>query len=281
MIPSQDPVTPPHDPAAPQLDPMAPPQDPAALRLDPVAAIAGGLVVSCQAPEGHPLRVPSVIARLAACAALGGAAAVRVNHPDDVRAVKSVVDLPVIALHKERAADRDLITPRWELVESLAAAGADVVAVEATGRGELPVDALVARVHGQLGLPVMADVATVDQGTAAWAAGADLVATTLSGYTPDSPRQEAPDLDLVAALTAAGVRVVAEGRFATPDQVRAAFAAGAYATVVGTAITDPVALTRGLAAAAPRPASPTSPTGPTGPTGAAGADSSASLAGQH
>ncbi|WFE23574.1 putative N-acetylmannosamine-6-phosphate 2-epimerase [Solwaraspora sp. WMMD937] len=258
MIPSQNPVTSPRDPAAPQLD--------------PVAAIAGGLVVSCQAPEGHPLRVPSVIARLAECAALGGAVAVRVNHPDDVRAVKSAVDLPVIALHKERAADRDLITPRWELVEALAAAGADVVAVEATGRGELPVDALVARVHGQLGLPLMADVATVDQGTAAWAAGADLVATTLSGYTPDSPRQEAPDLDLVAALTAAGVRVVAEGRFATPDQVRAAFAAGAYATVVGTAITDPVALTRSLAAAAARL---------TGPAGAASADSSASLAGQH
>ncbi|MFV2013636.1 MULTISPECIES: hypothetical protein [unclassified Micromonospora] len=111
--------------------------------------------------EGHPLRVPSVIARLAECAALGGAVAVRVNHPDDVRAVESAVDLPVIALHKERAADRDLITPRWELVEALAAAGADVGAVEATGRGDLPVDALVARVYGQLDLPVMADVATV------------------------------------------------------------------------------------------------------------------------
>ncbi|MDG4768344.1 putative N-acetylmannosamine-6-phosphate 2-epimerase [Solwaraspora sp. WMMD406] len=243
---------------------MSPPSDPVTPLRDPVAAIAAGLVVSCQAPEGHPLRVPSVIARLAVCAALGGAAAVRVNHPDDVRAVKSVVDLPVIALHKERAADRDLITPRWELVEALAAAGADVVAVEATGRAELPVDALVARVHGQLDLPVMADVATVDQGLAAWAAGADLVATTLSGYTPDSPRQSAPDLDLVAALTAAGVRTVAEGRFRTPDQVRAAFAVGAYATVVGTAITDPVALTRSLAAVAPRAAGAANPVGAAG-----------------
>ncbi|MFV2013308.1 MULTISPECIES: hypothetical protein [unclassified Micromonospora] len=104
------------------------------------------------------------------------------------------------------------------------------------------------------------------------------MATTLSGYTPDSPRQAAPDLDLVAALTAAGVRTIAEGRFATPDQVRAAFATGAYATVVGTAITNAVAPTRGLAAAAPRPASPASPTGP---AGAGSADSSASLAGQH
>ncbi|MDG4833264.1 putative N-acetylmannosamine-6-phosphate 2-epimerase [Solwaraspora sp. WMMD1047] len=221
-----------------------------------VTAIAGGLVVSCQAPEGHPLRTPAVIARLAACAALGGAAAVRVNHPDDVRAVKSAVALPVIGLHKVRAADRDLITPRWDLAADLAAAGADIVAVEATGRGELPIGEFVARIHGQLGLPVMADVATLVQGTAAWAAGADLVATTLSGYTEDSPRQSAPDLALVAALTAAGVRTVAEGRLGTADQVRAAFASGAFAAVVGTAITDPVALTRGLAAAVPRAVSP-------------------------
>ncbi|WP_233606229.1 hypothetical protein [Micromonospora sp. Llam0] len=129
--------------------------------------------------------------------------------------MKSAVDLPVIALHRERAADRDLITPRWELVE---------------------------------------------------------------------------------ALTAVGVRTVAEGRFATPDQVRAAFAAGAHAAVVGTAITDPAALTRCLAAAVPRLTGPAAPrltgpaaprlTGPaaprpTGPTGAASAGSSASLAGQH
>ncbi|MET7402136.1 putative N-acetylmannosamine-6-phosphate 2-epimerase [Dactylosporangium sp. NPDC005572] len=218
-------------------------------------AIAGGLVVSCQAPHGHPLRSPAVIARLAECAALGGAAAVRVNDPDDVRAVKDAVGLPVIALHKVRAADRDLITPRWDLAAALAAAGADVIAVEATGRGDVPVASFVARIQAELGLPVMADVATFEQGAAAWSAGAELVASTLSGYTADSPQQTEPDLDLVAALAAVGIRTVAEGRLGTPDHVRTAFASGAYAVVVGTAITDPVALTRGLAAATPRSAS--------------------------
>ncbi|WP_433616253.1 N-acetylmannosamine-6-phosphate 2-epimerase [Dactylosporangium sp. CA-139114] len=214
-------------------------------------AITGGLVVSCQAPDGHPLRSPDVIARLAQCAALGGAVAVRVNSPEDVRAVKAVVDLPVIGLHKVKAPDRYLITPHWHLIEDLAAAGADVIAAEATGRGDLPVAELVQRVHG-LGLPLMADVATEAQGLAAWEAGAQLVATTLSGYTADSPQGTQPDLALVADLAAAGVRTVAEGRLATTGHLRHAFALGAFAVVVGTAITDPLALTRGLVAATQR-----------------------------
>ncbi|HTJ38771.1 MAG TPA: putative N-acetylmannosamine-6-phosphate 2-epimerase [Dactylosporangium sp.] len=214
-------------------------------------ATAGGLVVSCQAPEGHPLRSPDAIARLAECAARGGAVAVRVNSPEDVRAARSAVDLPVIGLHKVRAADRYLITPAWDLAAALAEAGADVIAAEATGRGDLPIADLAARVHDELGLPLMADVATFEQGTAAWSAGADLVATTLSGYTMDSPQSTEPDLELVARLALAGVRTVAEGRLATDLHVRGAFAAGAHAVVVGTAITDPLALTRRLYAATP------------------------------
>ena len=78
------------------------------------------------------------------------------------------------------------------------------------------------------------------------------MASTLSGYTGPGPRPDGPDLELVAAL-AAGVDcpVVAEGRYASPEQVRSAFAAGAFAVVVGTAITDPVALTQRLAAGVP------------------------------
>ncbi|WP_426504907.1 N-acetylmannosamine-6-phosphate 2-epimerase [Dactylosporangium sp. McL0621] len=214
-------------------------------------AIAGGLVVSCQAPDGHPLRSPDVIARLARCAALGGAVAVRVNGPEDVRAVKAAVDLPVIGLHKVRAADRYLITPHRPLVEDLAAAGADIIAAEATGRGDLSVAELVRCTHA-LGLPLVADVATEEQGLAAWAAGADLVATTLSGYTADSPQGTQPDLALVSDLAVAGVRTVAEGRLATAAHVRDAFALGAFAVVVGTAITDPMALTRDLVTAIAR-----------------------------
>ncbi|NUO58937.1 MAG: N-acetylmannosamine-6-phosphate 2-epimerase, partial [Hamadaea sp.] len=97
--------------------------------------LVGGLIVSCQARQGHPLRSAEIIARLAECAVLGGAVGVRVNSPQDVRAVRAAVgDLPIVALHKVRAADRDLITPRFELAEGLAEAGADVIAFEATAR---------------------------------------------------------------------------------------------------------------------------------------------------
>jgi N-acylglucosamine-6-phosphate 2-epimerase len=47
------------------------------------------------------------------------------------------------------------------------------------------------------------------------------------------------------------VPVFAEGRYSTPEEVWAAYGAGAFAVVVGTAITDPEELTRRFATAPP------------------------------
>ncbi len=96
---------------------------------------------------------------------------------------------------------------------------------------------------------ILADVSTLEEGLAAQAAGADLVGTTLSGYTADSPPRPGPDLALVEALATRGVRTVAEGRISTPGQGRAALDAGALFIVVGGAITDPRARTALFAAA--------------------------------
>jgi N-acylglucosamine-6-phosphate 2-epimerase len=139
------------------------------------------------------------------------------------------------------------ITPSVRHALALVEAGAAVVAADATARprpdGSTFAE-LVAAVHAA-GARVMADVSTLAEGRAAAASGADLVATTLSGYVPGSPRQTAPDLVLVADLAAAvDVPVVAEGRIATPAQAAQALAAGASSVVVGTAITAPTALTR-------------------------------------
>ncbi|MFC4015119.1 N-acetylmannosamine-6-phosphate 2-epimerase [Nonomuraea purpurea] len=222
---------------------------------DPVSAIEGGLVVSCQAPEGHPLRDPDVMALLARCAEQGGAAGLRVNGPADVRAVRAVTDLPVIGLTKvTRPGIRPLITPGFALCEELVRAGADVVALEVTDEvapvaGDLM--GLVKRVRADLGVPVMADVSTLEEGLRAWSWGADVVSTTLSGYTPYTASGMEPDLELVGELASRGVRTVAEGRLRTGGHVTGAFERGAWAVVVGAAITDPVAITRRLAAAAP------------------------------
>ncbi|MFH9978862.1 N-acetylmannosamine-6-phosphate 2-epimerase [Streptomyces sp. NPDC017179] len=215
----------------------------------PVAAVAGRLIVSCQAPEGDPMRDTATLVRLARSAEAGGAAAVRVNGPEVVAAVAAAVSLPVIGLWKD--GDTGVyITPTVRHALAVAEAGAHVVAADATARprpdGGSFAD-LVTAVHAA-GALVMADVATLEEGVLAAGQGADFVSTTLSGYAPGSPRQSGPDLELVAALArATGTPVVAEGRIATPEEAAEALARGAHSVVVGTAITAPTALTHRFA----------------------------------
>lgn len=218
--------------------------------------LEGGLIVSCQAREGHPLHNPHVIAALARAAEAGGAAGVRVNGESDIAAVSVFVTVPIIGIRKVWVDDFPVyITPRFEDASAVAAAGAEIIALDATRRerpGGESLEELIARIHRELGRPVMADVATVREGEQAAAFGADLVATTLSGYTAGPPPEE-PDLELVRRLArAVRVPVVAEGRYHTPAQVREAFQAGAFAVVVGRAITDALAITRRFVEATPR-----------------------------
>jgi N-acylglucosamine-6-phosphate 2-epimerase len=223
----------------------------------------GGLVVSVQAAPESPLAAPEHLAALARAVEAGGAAGIRAEGLDAVAAIKEAVRLPVIGLVKRRVAGSEVyITPALEDALAVAEAGAELVAVDATERpradgtsGPAFVAALAAELPGR----VVADVDRASAGRAAASAGAAAVATTLAGYVqPDgsaaagASRPAEPDVALVAELAAEPeCPVLAEGRYASPAHVRAAFAAGAFAVVVGTAITDPTALTRGLAAATP------------------------------
>lgn len=214
--------------------------------MDP-ADLRRGLIVSCQAHGDHPLRDPYVISALAECAERGGAAGIRADGPGDVRSIRERVSLPIIGIHKVPiSGDRFFITPAFEHAQGLAQAGASIVALEATfenrpDNGKL--EGLIHRIHDELLVPVMADVSTLGEGLRAWESDADLVATTLSEYTLQSPPRDDPDFELVGDLAEEGVRVVAEGHVHTPDQVGEMFRRGAYAVVVGTAITDPVEIT--------------------------------------
>ena len=211
-------------------------------------------MVSVQAAAGSPLDDPSHIAAIAAAAVAGGACAIRAEGAADVAAVKAVVPVPVIGLRKRDVAGSDVrITPTLEDAREVAAAGADMIAVDATERlrpGGRDAADLLGAVAG-LGPPVLADVDSLPAGIAAREAGAAAVATTLSGYTSGAV-PAAPDLVLVAELAhELACPVLAEGRYAAPEAIEAAFRSGAFAVVVGTAISDPSALTRRLAAAAP------------------------------
>ena len=211
-------------------------------------ALRGGLVVSVQASPGTPLAAPAHIAAMARAAELGGAAGIRAT---EVAAVKEAVGLPVIGLRKRRVEGGHLyITPSVDDARAVAAAGADIVAVDATLRPR-PAGVDLAALVSELAVPVLADVDSLEAGLAAREAGAAAVATTLAGYTDNTPSPVDPDIHLVEDLAAeVDCPVFAEGRIATPGQARAAFDAGAFAVVVGTAITDPIALTRGFAATA-------------------------------
>ncbi|MFJ3489067.1 N-acetylmannosamine-6-phosphate 2-epimerase [Leifsonia aquatica] len=218
-----------------------------------LATIAGGLVVSCQASSGSPMRDTPTIARLAVSALQGGAVALRINGADDVAAVRDLTEVPIIGLDKRMGPRRNIITPADEQVVGLIGAGADIVAVDATEEVAGDVAARVRSAVATAGLqPIMADISTFDEGVRSWEAGAAFVGTTLSGYTPYSRADPSPDIELVERLASRGIRVLAEGRFQTPTDVARAFDAGAFAVVVGGAITDPVAITRRFAAATPR-----------------------------
>ena len=211
------------------------------------------LAVSCQARADNPLHGPAFMAAMAEAAEQGGALALRANGPADIAAIRAVSRLPIIGILK-RWDDRFpvYITPDFASAEAVAAAGADIIAIDATDRprdGE-PLDRLIARIRDELGKPVFADCATLEDGLRAAALGASYIATTLSGYTPETEGRKAlgPDIALIAALAeAVSVPIVAEGRFEQPEQLEIAFAAGAHAVVVGTAITNPREITRRFA----------------------------------
>ncbi|MFI6583039.1 N-acetylmannosamine-6-phosphate 2-epimerase [Embleya sp. NPDC050493] len=219
--------------------------------------LRGGLIVSVQVHRADdPLRDPAIMAAIARAAVEGGAAAIRcggIGGIPDVEAVCAAVDVPVIGLWKDGDADV-YITPTAAHAVAVTAAGARIVAIDGTTRarpdGSTFADAVRA-VHA-VGALVLADVSTEDEASAAEAAGADAVATTLAGYTGGRARTPGPDLALVETLAARmEVPVIAEGRYHRPADAAAAIAAGAHAVVVGTAITVPAWITTSFREALP------------------------------
>ncbi|MDD3925318.1 MAG: N-acetylmannosamine-6-phosphate 2-epimerase [bacterium] len=207
------------------------------------------LIVSCQALPGNPLRGPVFMSAMAQAVVQGGAAAIRANGPEDIRAIRERVNVPIIGINKMPASPAvPYITPDFIMAKEVYEAGANIIALDATLRerpgGKTAAD-LIKHIKEELGVPVMADISTYEEGVSAAAAGADIVATTLSGYTAYSPKTEAPDLELVRRLVAEiPVPVIAEGRYITSDDVMNALKAGAYAVVIGKIITNPEFITR-------------------------------------
>lgn len=212
-----------------------------------IASLEGKLIVSCQAYPGEPLRHPETMAQMARAAELGGAAAIRCQGLSDIAAIKGRVEIPVIGLWKE-GHEGVYITPTLRHARACISAGADVVAIDATGRPRPDGRTFAEVVDALRGETlIMADCACMDDVRRAIEAGVDIISTTLAGYTDDRPKTDGPDLDFVreavCAAKPAGIPVFCEGRIHTLDDAKAAIEAGAFAIVVGTAITHPTSIT--------------------------------------
>lgn len=213
--------------------------------------IRGGLIVSVQAWPGSAIDDPYVLAAIAAAAEANGAVAVRMQGVENLRAARARVTVPVIGIIKRvYEGFEPYITPTLDEVHAIAQTGAEIVAFDATARprpGGVIVDDVVEAIHRH-GLLAMADCAEPGDAVAAAAADADIVATTLCGYTERTKGTPLPALSLVRELAELGRFVIAEGGVTTPQALSDAFSSGAHAVVVGTAITNIDWLVREFAA---------------------------------
>ncbi|MGP9538716.1 N-acetylmannosamine-6-phosphate 2-epimerase [Brachybacterium sp. AOP43-C2-M15] len=213
-----------------------------------VAPLKDSLIVSCQAYPGEAMRDPRTMAQVAAAVQAGGASAVRAQGLADIRQVRAAVDVPVIGIWKD-GAEGVVITPTLEHCLGVIEAGADVLALDGTTRprpdGRTFAETVTA-VRRRFDGPLMADCDSLESALIASELGVEIIGTTLAGYTGARPTTDGPDLELLGELADRLPEtsvLVAEGRVHTPQQAADALAAGAFAVVVGTAITHPTSIT--------------------------------------
>lgn len=210
--------------------------------------IKGKVIVSCQAVPGEPLYVEekSIMYLMARAAKQAGTPAIRTSSIRDVEAIKEETGLPVIGLIKVKYDGfESYITPTMKEVDELAAAGSDIIALDCTDqkRGDgKTISEFIREVRAKYPEAIlMADISTYEEGVRAWKLGMDIVGTTMSGYTSYSPKLDGPDYELVKRLSAElDIPVIGEGRVHSPEQAVQMLDAGAFAVVVGGAITRPL-----------------------------------------
>ena len=208
--------------------------------------LRGRVVVSCQASTASddPMNHLDTLVRMAGAVLRGGAGGLRAEGVGCVEAFRKITGLPLIGLIKAYDVNGDVyITRDFVSARAVSEAGADVVALDCTRRRlqeAEPWPELIKRIHEELGRPVCADIATIEDAVAAQSAGADAVASTLYGYTAETAGSRAVSWGLIEEMVARmTVPVIVEGHITEPEEVRRALEMGAHCVVVGSAITRP------------------------------------------
>lgn len=182
----------------------------------------------------------------------GGAGGLRLAGAYHIEAIRKMTDLPIIGITKpdiipENFKEIVYITPTFADAESIAKAGADIIAIDGTKRPRPSesLEGLIKKIHLELNCAVMADVSNLDEAVNASALGADIISTTLAGYTTYTKATEGPDLDILKSIIdSVDTPVICEGRIETVQQMQQAFNIGAFAVVIGSIITRPHLITK-------------------------------------
>ncbi len=197
------------------------------------------IIVSCQPNEGGPQDKTSIIVSMAKAAILGGCEGVRIEGEKNIRAIKKNISVPIIGIIKNDLANYKVrITPLLKDVEKIINSGADIVAYDATNRKRpVPTNEIVSKIKNANRL-AMADCANLNDAINAVDEGADIIGTTLSGYTGIPVKDTyKPDINLIREFKKLDCFVMAEGRYNSPILAKKAILAGADAVTIGSAIT--------------------------------------------
>ena len=214
--------------------------------------LKGKVIVSSQAMPDEPLYKEDCMLAMMHSVINGGAAGLRVAGARDVRNAKKHFDVPIIGLTKpdrlpENWKEIVYITPGLKEVKALIDAGADIIAFDGTLRkhDNCTIEEILSEIHNA-GRIAMADISTLEEGVYCSNLGADIISTTLAGYTLESGKPtEGPDYQLLEKLVKnIDKPIILEGRIWEPKDVKKAFELGAYSVVIGSAITRPQLITK-------------------------------------
>lgn len=204
------------------------------------------LIASCQPIPKGPLDTSSFVLASAKASIIGGAKALRIEGFKNLKTIKKYINLPVIGIKKRICKNYPIIiTPLLSDIEKLSELGAEIIAFDATLRDRpYKVDKLISKIHSHNKI-AMADCSNLKDAINAIDNGADILSTTLSGYTDNKTIPKNPDFKLLNLLIKKfKVPIIAEGRFNTPAFFKKAINAGAHSVVVGSALNRIELITR-------------------------------------
>lgn len=216
--------------------------------MEKLNQVKGKLIVSCQALPDEPLHSSFIMGRMAYAAFVGGASGIRANTVADIQEIKKNVSLPIIGIIKEQYGDNQVyITPTMKEIEALVEEGVDVIAIDGTKRerpdGRTLTDLMKEAKSKYPNQLFMADISCVEEAVNAQKIGFDIVGTTLVGYTSYTKGND-PLTELEKVIKAVTIPVIGEGNLDTPVKAKKALELGAFAVVVGGAITRPQQITK-------------------------------------